>query len=87
MAEEVEMTDVVVVFDESADKNIDDLAGQLRQLGLAIESVDGENGVVEGTIESAKLKSLEKVPHVKYVRGVFNYVDEPGGDEEEDIPE
>lgn len=84
---EIEMTNVVVVFDESADKNIDELSGQLRQLGLCVESVDSDNGVVEGCIESAKVKSLEKVPHVKYVRGVFNYVDEPGGDGEENIPE
>jgi len=80
------MTDVVVVFDESADGKLDELVGQLKQAGVDVDSIDHDNGVVEGSIETAKVKSLEKISHVKYVRGVFNYIDDPDGDGEEDVP-
>ena len=80
------MTDVVVVFDESANGKIDDLVEELKKAGVDIDEVDNANGCVEGSIETAKVKSLEKLPHVKYVRGVFNYLDEPEGDSDEPVP-
>jgi hypothetical protein len=61
-----------------------DAAAKLKDLGLAISDIDEDNGIVEGTIETAKVKSLETMVFVKYVRDVFNYVaDFPAGDQED----
>jgi hypothetical protein len=84
--QDVEITDIVVVFDESAEGSMDDLVAELTQAGVKIETVDRDNGVVEGSIETVKVKPLEKLPHVKYVRGVFNYLSE-ASDPDAPIPE
>jgi hypothetical protein len=78
---DVEMSDVIIVFDDIAAGKIDEVVLQLKHLSLFVESIDYDNGVVEGTIESAKITILETVPAVKYVRGVLTYVaDYPAGD-------
>jgi hypothetical protein len=58
-----------------------DVVARLQSEGLSVSDTDEPNGVVEGTLESAKAKGLEKLPFVKYVRSVFNYTaDFPPGD-------
>jgi hypothetical protein len=84
--QDIEITDIVVVFDECADGSLDDLVAELTKAGVEIENVDRDNNVVEGSIETAKVKPLEKLPHVKYVRGVFNYLSE-ASDPDAPIPE
>ncbi|HUB23833.1 MAG TPA: hypothetical protein VL992_00290 [Tepidisphaeraceae bacterium] len=84
---EVEMTDIVVVLDDSTGAKLDELVASLKQAGVQIDDVDQDNGVVEGSVQTAKVKSIEKIPNVKYVRGVFNYLSEPAGDGEQPIPE
>jgi len=90
---DVEMSDVFVVLDESAAATqFDILVIRLKEAGLFVEKADSDNGVVEGTIQSALLKALEALPEVKYVRAVFNYVaDYPVGDprnlDEDDRPD
>jgi len=79
--QDAELSDVVVVLVEEPGMTAEDAANQLRDLGLAVSDVDEANGVVEGTIETAKIKSLKQLEFVKYVRDVFNYLaDYPPGD-------
>jgi len=69
-----ELSDVVVVLVDEPGMTTEAAAEQLKPLGLEVSNVDEENGVVEGTIETAKIKSLQRPPFVKYVRTVFNYL-------------
>jgi hypothetical protein len=59
----------------------------LRSAGLSVSDLVEEEGVVEGTIESEKVKSLEKLIIVEYVRCVFSYLahDGTGGPEKPDV--
>ncbi|HEX4056284.1 MAG TPA: hypothetical protein VHX86_18640 [Tepidisphaeraceae bacterium] len=76
-----ELSDVVVVLVDEPGMTTKAAAEKLKPLGLAVSDVDEDNGVVEGTIETAKARSLEKLEFVKYVRTVFNYIaDYPAGD-------
>jgi hypothetical protein len=76
-----ELTDVMVVLVDEPGMSAADAAAKLKGLGLAVSDIDDANGVIEGTIETAKVKSLNSLEFVKYVRNVFNYVaDYPPGD-------
>ena len=93
---ELEMSDVAIVLDDTCGP-IGELVERLKQAGLSVTSTDEDNGVVEGTIATQKVKSLESVQCVKYLRSVFNYVaDLPDGEahtgdasdrEDDDLPE
>jgi hypothetical protein len=79
--QDAELSDVVVVIEEEPGMSFKDVVARLQSEGLSVSDTDEPNGVVEGTLESAKAKGLEKLPFVKYVRCVFNYTaDFPPGD-------
>jgi hypothetical protein len=79
--QDAELSDVVVVLVDEPGMTTEDAASKLRDLGLTVSDVDEANGVVEGTIETAKIKALIQLEFVKYVRNVFNYIaDHPPGD-------
>ncbi len=76
-----ELSDVVVIIVDEPGMTTAEAAEKLKGAGLEVSSVDEPNGAVEGTIETAKVKSLQKLEFVKYVRTVFNYIaDYPFGD-------
>jgi len=78
---DVEMSDIVVVADDCALADFDAWVITLKAAGVAVDEVDPKSGVVEGTIASALMKTIQALPCVKYVRSVFNYVaDYPVGD-------
>jgi hypothetical protein len=72
--EDLELSDVVVVMIDEPGMTIQDASKKLTELGLAVSDVDEADGVVEGTIETEKVAALKKLPFVKYVRDVFNYL-------------
>lgn len=94
---DAEVSDIVVVMDDCATGKIDDLVANLKAFGVSVSEIDEENCVIEGTVDAAKVKGVEKIPCVKYVRSVFTYVaDYPVGDprnldetdrEDEEIPQ
>jgi hypothetical protein len=71
--QEIEMSDVIVVLDELDDDQTQVVVNALKALGMSVESVDHENSVVEGCVETCKLADIRKIEHVRYVRNVFNY--------------
>jgi len=78
---DAEMSDIVVVLDGCPPQDIDKMVTKLRDAGVSVSEIDKDNGVIEGTCETAKVRSLEKIECVKYVRSVFNYIaDFPSGD-------
>jgi hypothetical protein len=75
------ISDIVVVFDESADNKFEDVVAKLKEHGMQIASADKDNGVIEGTVDSSKIHEIDDLPGVSYVRSVFTYVaDFPPGD-------
>ena len=78
---DAEITDVVVVLDGEVAKSMDATLSSLKQLGLEVSTVNNDEGVVEGSINTDKVHSLKTVPGVCYVRSVFTYTaDYPCGD-------
>jgi hypothetical protein len=91
--QDAQMSDIVVVIDDPA--AIDSIVEKIKSVGATIESVDHDEGTIEGTLETAKVKDVKAIPGIKYVRSVFNYeADYPVGDPrnqdaencDEDIP-
>ena len=79
--QDAEITDVVVVLDGDGVKAIDSAVEKFKGMGMEICSVNNEGGVIEGSIDTAKVHDLKSVPGVCYVRSVFTYTaDFPTGD-------
>lgn len=86
---DAEITDVVVVLDENGVKAIDAAVEAFKGMGMEICAVKNDGGVVEGSIDSAKVHDLKSVPGVCYVRSVFSYTADypPGDPRDKDGPE
>lgn len=74
---QVMISDVMIIVDPKFDGDMADFQSRLRKLGLKITSQNTDEGMIEGTIESAKLAQLRKVEGVDALRTVFTYVDQP----------
>ncbi|HVT89737.1 MAG TPA: hypothetical protein VHD56_12850 [Tepidisphaeraceae bacterium] len=75
------ISEVIVTLDDPSDKALDETVTALKKAGLEVTNVDAEHEVIEGTIESTRVKDLEKVKYVCYLRTVFTYDAEfPPGD-------
>jgi hypothetical protein len=78
---DAEITDVVVVLDGQGAKALDSAVDSLKKLGLEVSTVNNDEGVIEGSIDTSKVNDLKAVPGVCYVRSVFTYTaDFPTGD-------
>ena len=79
--EEREFVEVVIVLEPLDDEQTKAVVKELKSRGLQVDSVDNDNSVVEGVCESAKVKELEKLDCVDYVRTTFSWIaDYPPGD-------
>jgi hypothetical protein len=78
---DAQMSDVTVVIDKRWEANLAGACEELKKNGLEIRNADDDNNVVDGVIESAKVKELEKLDCVDYVRTTFSWIaDYPPGD-------
>jgi hypothetical protein len=78
---DAEITDVIVVLDDAASREVDASVKLLASAGLNVSDVNKEEGVVEGSIAADKVHQLNAVQGVRYVRNVFTYTaDYPTGD-------
>ncbi len=77
------ISNVTVVLDERfVPEKVDEIVLALKGMGLEVSDVDAGNGVVDGIVESCKIKSIEALESVDCVRTIFNYVaDYPPGDQ------
>jgi hypothetical protein len=69
-------TEVVIVLDPLDDEQTKRVVKELESRGLHVDSVDNDNSVVEGTVETARLGEIESAPSVRYVRNEFTYLAE-----------
>jgi hypothetical protein len=75
------VSDIIAVVDEKHSDDLTKVVEQLKAAGVEISNVNDDEHVVEGTVESEKLKAVGKVPGVEYVRTVFTYAaNYPPGD-------
>jgi len=74
--QEIERSDVIIVLHTGPGHDLASQVNGLKAIGLQVGNIDADNAVVEGTIKSAKLPALAKLPSVKYRRIVFNYMTE-----------
>jgi hypothetical protein len=75
------VSDIVAVVDEKHSDDLDKVVEQLKACGVEISNVNNDEHVIEGCVESHKLKEVGKVAGVEYVRTVFTYAaNYPPGD-------
>lgn len=79
---DAEVSDITVVLKpECAEGKLDETVAALKKAGMAVENTDGDNGVVEGTLDAQKVAEIKGWPCVEYVRIEFTYIaDYPQGD-------
>jgi hypothetical protein len=79
---DAEVSDVVVILKrECAEGKFDETVSALKNMQMAIDETDADNGMVQGTIQAEKLDVVRKWPCVEYVRVDFTYIaDYPQGD-------
>jgi hypothetical protein len=68
------ISDIVVMVDDNPEHPFDSLLAQLKELGLHVENVKQEQGMIEGYVDAGKVAQIDKLPGVEYVRSVFTYV-------------
>jgi hypothetical protein len=76
MPEDRYFTEVVIILEPLDDEKMKGVVGDLESRGLRVDSVDNDNSVVEGTIESSRLNDLQSAPFVDVVRQEYTYVAE-----------
>jgi hypothetical protein len=76
MPQDKYFTEVVIILEPLDDEQMKRVVSELQSRGLRVDSVDNDNSVVEGTIESSRLHDIESAPSVGYVRQEFTYVAE-----------
>jgi hypothetical protein len=75
------VSEIIAVISEDHVPSLDAILAQLKKTGMEVSNVNKDDNVIEGTIESEKLKELGKVPGVEYIRTVFTYAaNYPPGD-------
>ncbi len=75
------ISDVIATVEEAPDCSFDKIVDGLQKAGVQIASCDKDECIIEGTVDAGKVRGLEEIPGIKYVRTVFTYVaDYPPGD-------
>jgi hypothetical protein len=75
------VSEIIAVVDEKHSAELDKIVEQLKAAGVDVSNVNSDEHVIEGSVESQKLKEIGKVPGVEYVRTVFTYAaNYPPGD-------
>ena len=75
------ISDIIATIDETPDRPFDQTVEALKAAGMQINDVCKDRCTVEGTVDSGKVRQIDEMPGVEYVRTVFTYVaDYPPGD-------
>lgn len=75
------ISEVVITLDKAWEDKLADAVDTLKKAGVEIFEADDDNSVVQGSIDMTKVRALEALDCVDYVRTVFTYEAEyPPGD-------
>ncbi|HEX8914665.1 MAG TPA: hypothetical protein VF796_20105 [Humisphaera sp.] len=73
----MEMIDVEIVLTAEAAEDDAAAAAVIAALGVEIDGINADEGVVEATLRADLLATVKGLPVVAYVRTVFSYIAEP----------
>jgi len=75
------MSEIVAVIDDEHCDDINVVVKRLSDAGVEVSKINPDEGVIEGLVEASKIKEIDDLPGVEYVRTVFTYAaDYPVGD-------
>jgi hypothetical protein len=75
------MSEIVAVIDDQHCDDLETMVKDLTSAGVEVSSVNRSEGVIEGLVDASKVKQIDDLPGVEYVRTVFTYAaDYPPGD-------
>jgi hypothetical protein len=75
------MSEIVAVIDDAHSEDLDSMVKALNEHGVEVSKVNRSEGVIEGLVDSSKVKEIDDLPGVDYVRTVFTYAaNYPPGD-------
>lgn len=75
------ISDIVATIDETPERTFDSVVESLKAAGVQVNEVCKDRCFIEGTVDAGKVKQIDDMPGVEYVRTVFTYVaDYPPGD-------
>ena len=75
------MSEIVAVIDDEDCDDMKSVVKKLTDAGVEVWKVNENEGVVEGLVDAGKVKQIDDLPCVEYVRTVFTYAaDYPPGD-------
>ena len=75
------MSEIVAVIDDQHCDDLDTIVKDLTKAGVEVSNVNRSEGVIEGLVDASKVKQIDDLPGVEYVRTVFTYAaDYPPGD-------
>ena len=67
------MSEIVAVISDDCADEMDDMVKRLEDVGVEVSNVNTNEGVIEGLVEAAKVKEIDDMRGVDYVRTVFTY--------------
>lgn len=74
-------SEIVAVIGDSESGDMDAMVKRLEQAGMEVSRVNASEGVIEGLVDASKVKAIDEIPGVEYVRQVFTYAaNYPPGD-------
>jgi hypothetical protein len=75
------MSEIVAVIDDKHCDDIDEIVGRLKKAGVEVSNINRSEGVIEGLVDASKVKEIDDLTGVDYVRTVFTYAaNYPPGD-------
>jgi len=67
------MSEIIAVIDDKYCDDLEKVVKQLKDEGVEIYKVNQNEGVIEGLVDASKVKQIDDLPGVEYVRTVFTY--------------
>jgi hypothetical protein len=75
------MCEIVAVIDDPSCDDMNAMVKRLEKAGVEVSKINPDEGVIEGLVEASKVKEVDDLPGVEYVRTVFTYAaNYPPGD-------
>ena len=75
------ISDVAITACDTPERTFEQVVEDLKKAGMEISTANRDQCFIEGSVESRKVREIDDMPGVEYVRTVFTYVaDYPPGD-------
>jgi hypothetical protein len=75
------ISDVVITSCDTPEHPFDKTVEELKKLGMEIGTCNKDQCYIEGSVDSGKVRTIDDMPGIEYIRTLFTYVaDYPPGD-------